>query len=195
MDMVKVEQLRDEVIGLRPVYCDIGNATDILLKSGEVVRDRRILKSVVKALAASYAIDLKAQRKLLQEKISRKGVLPFYLGTGRVFVPLKMRQAVTDSDSVYGYVDMTYMGEPQAGVGKKCLIELSNGLRLQVLSSQSTVHGAQHYGKAVLAVFQPYKGGDDQQEQVMEAGRLFTCVIAQIVQQLNRIEQGLHRKD
>lgn len=195
MRLVKVEQFRDEVIALKPVYSEIGNTTDILLKSGEVVRDRRVLNSVVKVLAASYAVDLKAQRQILQEKLSRKGVLPFYLGNGRVLIPLKMRQAVTENDAVYGYVDMAYMGEPQVGVGKECLIKLSNGLQLQVLSSQSTVHGALHSGKAVLAVFEPYKGGDDQQEQVMEAGRMFTCVITQIVQQLDRIEQSIHRKE
>jgi hypothetical protein len=195
VEIGKVEQLRDEVIGLRPVYCDIGNATEIFLKSGEVVRDRRVLNSVVKALVAAYAIDLKAQRRLLREKLCRQGVLPFYLGTGRVFVPLKMRRAVTENDAVYGYVDIAYIGEPQPTAGKECVIKLSNGLQLQVLSNQSTVHGVQHFGTATLAVFQPYNGCDDQQEQVMEAGRIFTCIIAQIVQQLNRIEQSLVRKD
>ncbi len=191
MDVGKVEQLRDEVIGLRPVYTEIGNATDILTKNGEVVRDKRVLRSVLKALAASYAVDLKAQRRLLLEKLSRKGMLPFYLGEGRVFIPLKMCQAVAVRDAVYGYVDLAYMGEPQIGVGKGCVIELSNGLLLQVLSSQSTVHGAQHAGQAALTILQPYKGGDDQQEQVMEAGRVLSSVIAQMQQQLKRIEQTI----
>lgn len=193
--MVKVEQLRDEVIGLKPVYTELGNVTDILLKSGETARDKRVLNSVMKALAASYAVDLKAQRRIVREKTNRQGMLPFYLGAGRVFIPLKMRQALTGKDAVYGYVDMAYMGEPRIGEGKGCMIHLSNGLQLQVLSSQSTVHGAQRSGQAALAIFQPYKGGDEQQEQIMEAGRIFTCVITQILQQLDRIEQNLERKD
>ncbi len=195
MEMGKVEQLRDEVVGLRPVYKDIGNCTEILLKNGEVVQDRRVLNSVLKALAAVYAIDLKAQRRLLREKLRRKGLLPFYLGAGRIFVPLKMRKAVTENDAVYGYVDMAYMGEPRAGAGKECLIKLTNGLILKVLSSESTVHSVQHSGTEVKAVFQPYKGGDDQQEQVMEAGRIFACTLATMAKQLDRIEQDLHRKD
>ena len=150
VDVGKVEQLRDEVIGIRPVYSEIGNATDILLKDGRVVRDKRVLNSVVKALVASYAVDLKAQRRNLREKLGRKGVLPFYLGEGRVFVPLKMRQALTDGDSVYGYIDMSYMGQPQAGTGRECLIPLANGLELQVLSAQSTILGIQNTGKAEL---------------------------------------------
>ncbi len=188
--MIKVEQLRDEVIGIKPVYTEIGNVTDILLKNGEVVRDKRILQSVMRALAAAYAVDLKAQRRILQEKLSRQGMLPFYLGAGRVFIPLKMRQALTEKDAVYGYVDMAYMGEPQAGVGKECMIHLSNGLQLQVLSSQSTVHGAQRSGQAALAVFRPYKGGDDQQEQIKEACQVFCCVIVRILEHLNKTSGG-----
>ncbi|MEN6462307.1 MAG: hypothetical protein ABFC94_13175 [Syntrophomonas sp.] len=194
-DLAKVEHVRDEVMGLRPVYSEIGNATDILLKSGEVLRDKRILNSVIKALAGAYGLDIKAQRKNLRERLGRKGILPFYLGAGRVFIPLKMRRAVTDNDAVYGYVDLAYMGEPHAGTGKECLMKLSNGLQLQVLSSQATVHGALHAGKAARAVFEPYKGGDDQQEQIMEAGRVFTCVLAQMLQQLDRIEESLHSKE
>ncbi|WP_041427370.1 hypothetical protein [Syntrophomonas wolfei] len=191
-DAGKVEQLRDEVIGIRPVYSETGNATDIILKDGRVVRERRVLNSVVKALAASYAIDLKAQRRNLREKLGRKGVLPFYLGEGRVFVPLKMRQAVTEGDSVYGYIDMSYMGQPRAGTGRECLIPLANGSELQVLSAQSTVLGAQHSGWAALAALEPNKGdGDARQEQVMEAAQILAAAMVEIIEQLKRIELSL----
>ncbi len=192
VDVGKVEQLRDEVIGIRPVYSETGNATDILLKDGRVVRDWRVLNSVVKALTTSYAVDLKAQRRNLREKLGRKGVLPFYLGEGRVFVPLKMRQALTDGDSVYGYIDMSYMGQPQAGTGRECLIPLANGLELQVLSAQSTILGIQNTGQAALSALQPYKGdGDAREEQVVEAARILAVTLAEILEQLTRIEQSL----
>ncbi len=192
VDVGKVEQLRDEVIGIRPVYSETGNATDILLKDGRVVRDWRVLNSVVKALTTSYAVDLKAQRRNLREKLGRKGVLPFYLGEGRVFVPLKMRRALTDGDSVYGYIDMSYMGQPQAGTGRECLIPLANGLELQVLSAQSTILGIQNTGQAALSALQPYKGdGDAREEQVVEAARILAVTLAEILEQLTRIEQSL----
>ena len=41
MVRVKVEQFRDEVIVLRPVYTDRGNATELWLNSGEVLQDMR----------------------------------------------------------------------------------------------------------------------------------------------------------
>jgi hypothetical protein len=118
--------------------------------------------------------------------------LPFYLGEGRVFVPLKMRQALTDGDSVYGYIDMSYMGQPQAGTGRECLIPLANGLELQVLSAQSTILGIQNTGQAALSALQPYKGdGDAREEQVVEAARILAVTLAEILEQLTRIEQSL----
>jgi len=57
----KVELVREDIIGLRPIYNVTGNATEILLRSGEL-EVRQGINSVLAALARSYAIDLKAQR-------------------------------------------------------------------------------------------------------------------------------------
>ena len=193
MIMGKVEHLKDLVIGLRPVYSDIGNCTELLLKNGEVVLDQRILNSVMRALAASYAVDLKAQRHILQAKISRKGMLPFYLGDGRVFIPLKMRHALTEKDAVYGYIDLAYMGEPQQGVGRGCLIELCNGLQLQVMSPPVTVHGARYFGLAALDLLQPFKDEAALEAMVMQTIRIIIDAISRRVQQIDRIELKLNR--
>ncbi|MEN6462302.1 MAG: hypothetical protein ABFC94_13150, partial [Syntrophomonas sp.] len=68
------------------------------------------------------------------------------------------------------------------------MIEL-NLNQLNDLSNPSTLHSTLHAGKAALAVFEPDKTSDGQQEQVMEAGRVFSCVFVQMLEQLNRIEQ------
>ncbi|CFX11836.1 Uncharacterized [Syntrophomonas zehnderi OL-4] len=194
MDMGKVEQLRDEVIGLRPVYCEIGNATELLLKDGTIILDKRTLNSVVKALAAAYAVNLKAQRKHLQEKLDRKGILPFYLGDGRVFIPLKMRQAVTANDAVYGYIDLNYMTEPRPQTGKECAIELINGIKLQVLSGQSTVLGVQHTGTVVRSLLQPDKPKDVIEELIIQAVHAVVNTLTDQHRQLRRIEEKLDRR-
>lgn len=194
MDMGKVEQLRDEVIGLRPVYCEIGNATELLLKNGTIILDKRILNSVVKALAATYAMDLKIQRKHLREMLNRKGILPFYLGDGRVFIPLKMRQAVTANDAVYGYIDLNYMSEPRPKTGKGCVLELINGIKLQVLSGQTTVRGAQHTGMAVRSSLQPDKPKDEIEELIIQAVQAIINTLTDQHRQLRRIEEKLDRR-
>ncbi|MGE5458928.1 MAG: hypothetical protein ACM3NJ_00600 [Methanobacterium sp.] len=189
----KVELLRDEVIGLRPVYCDMGNCTELLLKNGKVVLDRRVMHSVLKALAASYAVDLKAQRRILQMEINRKGMLPFYLGDGRVFIPLKMRHALTEKDAVYGYVDLAFITEPQKGVGRECRIALSNGLQLQVLSTTATVQGAWHSGLAALDLFKPTGDEDAVEALLQKTFKLILDAISRRVQQMDRIEYKVER--
>lgn len=48
--LLKVEQLRDDVIGLRPVYSEGADATEIICANGSVIIDYRRVKTVVKAL-------------------------------------------------------------------------------------------------------------------------------------------------
>lgn len=189
----KVEQLRDEVIGIRPVYCETGNVTDIILQDGRVVRDKRVLNSVIKALVASYAVDLRAQRRNLREKLGRQGMLPFYLGKKRVFLPVKLRKAIARGDSVYGYIDMHFMGQPQVETNRECLLPLANGLELKVLSAQSTVLGIQNTGQMVLSTLQSGKGsGDPRGKQLIDAAKILAATLTEILRQLTLIEEKLN---
>lgn len=91
MKTVKLEQLRYSIIFIKPVYTAEGNATEILLNDGTIVLDPRGLKSVHRALARLYAVDLQAQRIQVEDMLHRRGTLPFYLEK-QVFVPLKLRR-------------------------------------------------------------------------------------------------------
>ncbi|MEN6327024.1 MAG: hypothetical protein ABFD18_12575 [Syntrophomonas sp.] len=185
MEFGKVEQLRDEVVGLRPVYGDIGNCTELLLKSGEIVLDKRSLNGVKKALAMAYAIDLKAQRRQLQASLKRKGgPFPFYLSRKRVFIPLKMRRVVSDNDAVYGYLDLDYIDVLELISSRKCIVKLSNALRLEVLSSRQTMLGAQHDGVAVREFLHKQVEKVDNgisDEQLAAAVRLIISTITKMV--------------
>lgn len=71
MQFTKVELVRDEIIGFKPDYSDIGDVTNLLMADGSVEVDKRTLKSVRRALAASYAVDLTAQRKGLRSRLGK----------------------------------------------------------------------------------------------------------------------------
>jgi len=188
MNMGKVELVRDDVIGLRPVYTEMGNCTELLLKNGEIILDRRVIHSVIRVLMASYAVDLKAQRQILKQRTGRKAVLPFYLGDGRVFVPVKMRQAVTEKDAVYGYVDLAYMKEPQKGNGRECVMELSNGMQLLILSAPAAIHNSLHAGLCALDLFQPSAGENAVEAMLLQTIQLILDELSRRLKQLDRIE-------
>lgn len=191
MNLIRVEDLRDSVIGLRPVYFEGGNSTEILVDSGEVFLDKRISSSVIRALARSYAIDLTAQREMLKERLSRKAVLPFYLNEKRVFVPLKMRTGLTPGDSIYGYLDVLYMDEIIVAGNKICEVKLLNDMVLTVLSSRNTIVQSEHVGREVLALLQDGQDDSSDETQIIESVRSVLRTLGNMARQIERIEEKL----
>ena len=186
----RVEQVRDTVIGLRPVYTERGNATELWLASGELLVDRRGVKSTLMALARSYAVDLKAQRRQLEQLIQRSGVFPFYLGR-RVFVPIKMRQAITENDSVYGYLDSEYIMDIKGGKGRGCRLLLTTGDSIEAFSSRATALKSWYLG---LNLHKELGTADDnnQDEQIIMQSVLTLCrSLKEMAQRLERIEEHI----
>lgn len=184
---LELEKIRDEIIGLRPVYTDTGNSTIIYLLKGEVM-DTRGIRTVLNRLARSYAIDLVAQRKQLKQRLNRYGVMPFYLSDERIFVPLKMRKPVAHKDIVYGYVDVRYMRDVAAGEGQNCRLLLKSGHSIAILSSSDRVLQAQHMGQRLLQVFQEENPRDPGERIVVEAGLFLHNTLKGIAQKLERLE-------
>jgi hypothetical protein len=183
----RVEQVRDVVIGLRPVYTDQGNDTELWLASGELLIDRRGVKSVLTALAKSHAIDLKAQRQQLRGLIQRNGVFPFYLGK-RVFVPIKMRKAITENDSVYGYLDTKYIMDIKGGKGRGCQILLTTGSSIEVFSSQKTAKQSLHLGSELQKELNTADDNDRFEEMIIEFASTLCHGLKEMLQRLERIE-------
>jgi hypothetical protein len=185
----KVEHLRDDVVGFIPVYTDLGNATDILLKNGDRARDNRSLKSVLKAFARCYALDLKAQRRYLQDQLHRKTGIPIRIGDKRVFIPLKMRRGVTSNDLAHGYIDVTVIAEINLSPENQCKIVLNNGLNIAVLSSRAAVLQSQHLGQKLLET--DYNDEDLKEQMILNSARSLGQVMVDIYTLLERIERKL----
>ncbi len=183
----RVEQVRDTVIGLRPVYTDQGNDTELWLASGEMLIDRRGVKSVLTALAKSYAIDLKAQRQQLRGLIQRNGVFPFYLGN-RVFIPIKMRKAITENDSVYGYLDTGYIRDIKGGKGRGCQILLTTGSSIEAFSSQTTAKQSLQLGLELQNELDTADDNDQYEQKIMESVLILCRSLKEMLKRLERIE-------
>jgi len=186
----QLEKMKDEIIALQPVYTNMGNATRILLREGEKM-DSRGMRSVLMALARIYAVDLSAQRESIKTRLSRHGVMPFYLGNDRVFIPLKMRKALASKDMVYGYVDVRFMGEVAASGERSCLVSLHRARRIEILSKRNTVLQCQHMGQRLLNMLQSEKSTDPGEKILAEAGIYLHRTIKCIEQRLEHIEEAI----
>jgi len=193
---VKIEQVREDVVGLRPEYTDTGDATEIITASGEVLQDRRGIRSVQKALFRSYMLDPRAQRDFIREKLGRQLVLPFYLGPERVFVPVKMRRPRAQNDTVYGYIDLKYIRDIMKTEGRGCRLLLTNGLELDIFSTRETMTEIKECGARLAAVLQGEK--DESRafpDMVAEAARTLVTVLWNMNRHLQEIEKRLDRGD
>lgn len=106
----KLEQIVSELVVIRPIYGSCGDNTE-LWTAEDIIIDRRSVKSVRKAIARIYAIDLAAQAEQVSAVLDRSNVLPFYLEPDRVFIPLKMRNPVHPNDRCCGYVNVNWIRE------------------------------------------------------------------------------------
>jgi len=190
---IQLEKIKDEIIGLRPVYTDTGNATIIYLRRGEAV-DSRGMRSIMTALARIYAIDLAAQRSQLEMSLQRQGMMPFYLGPERVFVPLKMRRAMAEKDAVYGYVDVRCMGGVLDGGKRTCRLRLLDGREMEILSNRGTVEQCRVMGRSLLEMLQGERHTDPEEElmvgAVMHVHRMFRVLERRLIHIEELIAEG-----
>jgi len=184
----QLEKIMDEIIALQPVYTDTGNATRILLREGEIL-DSRGMRSVLIALARRYAVDMTAQRESLERRLNRHGVMPFYLGNDRVFIPLKMRKAKASKDMVYGYVDVRFVGEVAASGARSCMVPVQGDRQIEVLSKRSTVLQCQHMGQRLLDMLQGENSTDPGEKIFVDAGIYLHRTIKGFERRLEHIEE------
>jgi hypothetical protein len=188
---ISIERVREGIIGLRPIYTDSGNATEVILSSGEVFIDKRGIKAVQLAIARIYAIDLKAQRADINKRIRRLGVMPFYLKPDRVFVPFKMRQALADRDMVYGYIDLDYVKDIPDYPGRTCFVLLKTGQKIEVFSSSATAKNSLHLSQDLKNSLQDEVAVDRSEEVMVEAARRLIYELRDIAEKIDRLGEKI----
>ncbi|SHH09130.1 hypothetical protein SAMN02745221_01656 [Thermosyntropha lipolytica DSM 11003] len=146
MGGVRLEMIRDEIIALRPVYTERGDATEVYLRCGEVKLFYAGIKSVRRSFLRNYAVDLSGQQEILAEELSKSKLLPFYIGI-RVFVPLKMRKTVSKHDMVNGYVEVGEVRDFKAVDRNSCVLNLKSGLSIPLTCGEETVVKSLYQGE------------------------------------------------
>lgn len=143
---VRLEKIRDEIIALRPVYTDRGDAAEVYLKNGEVKVLDAGIRTVRRVFLKNYAVDFAEQQRLLAEEFGKSRLLPFYIDE-RVFIPLKMRKTVSKNDMVNGYVEVGAIRDFRGEGSLSCRILLITGAEIMLTCGEETVIKSFHTGK------------------------------------------------
>jgi hypothetical protein len=132
-----------EIDCLLPVYDETGaNCTRIIFSSGEEKEflDQRAIKSVIKALARTFAVDLEALRFNYGSLVNRKTSLPLPLHPEFILVPMKTRVPQWADHGAWGYLVLDkIVGYRACEEPRKTEITFENGNRVTVLFSVTSV--------------------------------------------------------
>jgi hypothetical protein len=142
MEKMNLSQCWPEILYFGPVCGkDGGNCTEILIKGGARIVDRRRTKGVLAALARVFARDLACLRDSTRREAGRSHSLPLVLDPEMVLVPVKARTANCKDEGTTGYVVLNKLlgVEPLAKEGRGCRLLFQDGLEVTTLLSLSTV--------------------------------------------------------
>ncbi len=180
---VKIDTIRDEVIGLRPIYCEHGDITELYTVNGEVRLDRRSIRSVRKAFLRSYAIDPAAQAEMVKTWIGRAGAVPFYIDNRRMFVALKMRKAISSNDVTYGYLDINFI-ENVISESETLTVKLIDGTCLPLYCTYNTAVQTIYQGRQLLASLENNISNDE--EIIIQAVQILVSRLKELEKLLSK---------
>lgn len=190
MRILRVEQIKDSVIVIKPVYYEQGNYTELWEANGDISLDKRSIDGVIKALARHYMLDLRVQREQLRKELQRRTVLPFYLSDRRVFVPVKMRGGTVGKDKRNGYINVSFIKKivPATDGEGGCVVKLINDMEVDSLSPKKTVVANQHIGLELLKGLNNDAQIDENMEKDIIAGvTALANIFININKKLNKV--------
>jgi len=175
----------------RPIYTTTGSCTELLIDNTPSILDLRSVDSIRSALAREYAVDLRAQGRIIIRDFHRHQPVPFFLPEpvrpdgGRVFVPLKMCKPRVARDRAYGYVDLSYIDHLEPVDNTSSLLHLTTGDTAELFCSLSATRSNLALGREVAARYlRPIPAEED---QVVQAARILLDRLSHIEEYLEHL--------
>jgi len=175
----------------RPIYTPTGSCTELFVENASSIMDLRSVDSIRSALAREYAVDLRAQGRIIIRDFHRHQPVPFFLPEparpdgGRVFVPLKMCKPRVARDRAYGYVDLAYVDHLEPMDHTSSLLHLITGDTVELFCSLSATRSNLALGREVAARY--LRPAPVEEDQVIQAARILLDRLTHIEEYLERL--------
>jgi hypothetical protein len=136
------ELMLDDPIYFKPKYISSrGEATDIAFADKRIETEYRTMKTVIRNIFLKARVDKNAVKLRGSEITGKKILVPLYVNSRILLLPLKMRKPIVRGDVSYGYVNYFAIDEISED-DLHCRIRFFNGLTLQVLGSGASIRRA-----------------------------------------------------
>lgn len=158
-----------EILYAIPVYKDgRGDITKILFQGGKK-RYRSIhIRTFIKKVAYENYIDIFSLKKILQEQLGQKNILPYPIHSELIFIPMKVRRPRLKKDGAYGYINFIWIKSIEKR-GEYSRIYFRDGCYLDVLQHIQSINRKMMQGTWLRDCFLPrftYPTGANKEESV-----------------------------
>lgn len=112
---------------------DIGNCCIMRDSKGEHVI-KKTLNSVLRELFMERCLDMRALKRKCAGIINQRNLIPLYLNSKEIFVPVRARIPITSRDGGYGYINYNLV----SSLEDRCVI-FKDGSSLNILDSKRCI--------------------------------------------------------
>ncbi|MGI6706571.1 MAG: hypothetical protein ACOX6S_10145 [Clostridia bacterium] len=127
--------IQQGICALLPVYdAEGGNCTRILCSDQQERMEGRVIKTVLRDIAAFYHMDIGLIRRKYGELIGCRNTIPLPFTPELILVPFKVRQPLGTNDGAYGYFSYLTI-EGALAKGATVFIQLTDGREIPILES------------------------------------------------------------
>lgn len=157
----------ETIAAIIPCYDETGDTTKIFITDGSARTSPTRIRTVVRRLALSRAMDLIALKKRSAHATQRAIMQPLPLAPGLLLCPVKVRTPLVSGDTSTGYVNYYAVKGVEVRLQKpyQSIIRLSGGTDIPVLWTKSTVNRYLQYSQLALTFYQPYYQPNSLNEQ------------------------------
>jgi hypothetical protein len=94
------------LISIMPRYVEgAGDCCRVKRKGGEVIHKKK-LNTILKEVFRDYCTDFCAIKKITTKLLNQKTLVPVYVSSQEIMIPLKVREPLFKGDGCYGYVNI-----------------------------------------------------------------------------------------
>lgn len=162
--MKNIEELvSKEIIAVLPLYKE-GNSTKIITNKQNEEYIYKSIKTFITLLARYFMIDLSSSRQYYGKIIGSTNIVPLPFDKDNIFVPLKIRKAISKNDGSFGYFNIGFIKDI-IEKNNKVYISLEKGYCIEVLQGIDSARKNLRNGYIIKQAYYKRAGVNIMEEQ------------------------------
>ena len=127
----------ENIVAIMPFYSTEGDMTAIYLATGEILKTKRRIKTLLQQLATRHKTTLPILRNISAQITNLRIMMPLAFSWEFILLPLQVRHPLIAGDNTLGYINLKYLHHLEDNEETTCL-HLTTGQKFQTLWKKET---------------------------------------------------------